>query len=50
MKRRLVGWMARDKKNQPGQVALVLARGIGRAFLEPAVDVRRLAEFLDRSG
>jgi len=47
---RLVGWMARDKKNQPGQVALVLARGIGRAFLEPAVDVRRLAEFLDRSG
>jgi 3-dehydroquinate synthase len=46
---RLAGWMAKDKKNQPGQLALVLTRGIGQAFLEPAVDVRRLAEFLDRS-
>ena len=47
---RLAGWMARDKKNQPGQLALVLVRGIGQAFLEPAVDSRRLAEFLDSSG
>ena len=47
---RLGGWMAKDKKNQPGQIALVLARGIGRAFLDPAVDIRRLAEYLDRSG
>ena len=46
----LAGWMAKDKKNQPGQVALVLARGIGRAFLEPQVDLRRVAEFLDSSG
>jgi 3-dehydroquinate synthase len=45
----LAGWMAKDKKNQPGQLALVLARGIGKAFLEPAVDVRRLTEFLDRA-
>ncbi len=44
---RLADWMARDKKNQPGRVALVLARGIGRAFLEPSVDTRRLAQFLD---
>ena len=44
---RLAGWMARDKKNQPGRVALVLTRGIGRAFLEPAVDSRRLIQFLD---
>ncbi len=44
---RLVGWMARDKKNQPGQLALVLTRGIGRAFLESSVDSRRLAQFLD---
>ena len=47
---RLAGWMAKDKKNHPGQLALVLVRGIGRAFLEPAVDVRRMTEFLDRSG
>ena len=46
---RLTGWMVRDKKNQPGQLALVLARGIGKAFLEPAVDLRRLTEFLDRA-
>ena len=46
---RLAEWVARDKKNKPGQVALVLARGIGRAFLEPNVDARRLAEFLDRA-
>ena len=43
----LTGWMARDKKNQPGRVALVLTHGIGRAFLEPSVDSRRLAQFLD---
>jgi 3-dehydroquinate synthase len=46
---RLPGWMARDKKNQPGRIALVLTHGIGRAFLEPNVDSRRLAEFLDRA-
>ena len=45
----LTGWMARDKKNQSGRTALVLARGIGRAFLEPSVDARRLAQFLDES-
>lgn len=41
--------MAGDKKNASGRQALVLARGIGRAFLEPAFDPRRLAEFLDRA-
>jgi 3-dehydroquinate synthase len=46
---RLIGRMAGDKKNRPGQVALVLARGIGRAFLEPSVDSRRLAQFLDEA-
>lgn len=45
----LFGWMGRDKKNRQGQSALVLARGIGRAFLDPAVDSRRLAAFLDRA-
>lgn len=46
---RLIPWMTADKKNSPGQVALVLVRGIGRAFVEPNVDVRRLAAFLDRA-
>ena len=46
---RLTGWMSRDKKNGPGRMALVLVRGIGRAFLDPAVDALRLAAFLDRA-
>ncbi|MFL6769824.1 MAG: 3-dehydroquinate synthase family protein [Sphingomicrobium sp.] len=46
---RLAGWLAGDKKNEAGRIALVLARGIGRAFLDPAVDPRRLADFLDRA-
>lgn len=46
---KLVGWMSRDKKNQSGRIALVLARGIGRTFLDPNVDVRRLTEFLARA-
>ena len=45
---KLTSWMSRDKKNSSGRTALVLARGIGRAFLEPAVDLQRLAAFLDR--
>ena len=44
----LLDWMARDKKNLDGGLALVLARGIGKAFLDPAVDPRRLAALLDR--
>lgn len=47
---RLANWMARDKKNLQGQLSLVLARGIGRAFLEPVVDGRRLFDFLERTG
>lgn len=46
---RLVGWMARDKKNKAGRTALVLAHGIGAAYLEPAVDSRRLTDFLARA-
>ena len=47
--RKLANWMARDKKNPPGRLSLILARGIGRAFLDPSVDSRRLLDFLDRS-
>ena len=36
---------------EPGdRIALILVRGIGRAFLEAEVDARRLAAFLDRAG
>jgi 3-dehydroquinate synthase len=46
---KLTGWINRDKKNSAGRIALVLARGIGRAFLDPAVNGQRLAAFLDRA-
>lgn len=45
----LAGWMAGDKKNAAGRTALILARGIGRAFLDPNVDTRRLNDFLGRA-
>jgi 3-dehydroquinate synthase len=47
---RLVRRMAGDKKNLDGRLALILARGVGKAFLEPNVEARRLADFLDRAG
>ena len=42
----LLDWMARDKKNDGGTLTLILARGIGRAFVERGVDHARLAAFL----
>ena len=45
----IAGRMNRDKKNDAAGIALVLARGIGKAYLERAVDPRQLADFLDRS-
>ena len=45
----LANWIARDKKSQQGNLSLVLARGIGRAFFEPSVSSRRLLDFLDRA-
>jgi 3-dehydroquinate synthetase len=42
--------MAGDKKNMDGRLALILLRGIGKAFLEMNVDARRLTGFLDRDG
>ena len=47
---RLVKRMSGDKKNIDGRLALVLARGIGKSFLEPNVNARRLGDFLDRAG
>jgi len=46
---KLAGWINRDKKNSAGRTALVLVRGIGRAFLDPAIDSQRLTAFLDRA-
>jgi 3-dehydroquinate synthase len=41
--------IGRDKKKTGPRLALVLARGIGRAFVDDSVDPRRLADFLNRS-
>jgi 3-dehydroquinate synthase len=42
----LVKWMARDKKNDGAALTLILARGIGQAFVARDVDPARLAAFL----
>jgi 3-dehydroquinate synthase len=42
----LLEFMKRDKKGERGDVALVLARGIGRAFLAKGVDDAKLLAFL----
>ena len=46
---RLLDWMGRDKKNDGGALSLVLAHGIGRAYLDRAVDQQRLAAFLNEA-
>ena len=43
----LLDWMDRDKKNDGSALRLVLARGVGAAFFEGAIDRSRLAAFLD---
>ena len=42
----LLPLMAGDKKNEGGRLRLVLARGIGQAFLSDGVEPERLAAFL----
>ena len=42
----LLKWIARDKKNDGAALTLILARGIGRAFVARDVDPARLAAFL----
>jgi 3-dehydroquinate synthase len=46
----LVRRMAGDKKAEGGRLTLVLARGIGEAFVERSVDADRLTEFLRTEG
>jgi len=43
----LLNWIARDKKNEGTKPTLILARGIGQAFIARDVDPRPLVEFLD---
>jgi 3-dehydroquinate synthase len=45
----LIEWIRRDKKNAAGKLALVLVRGIGRAYLDRSVDGQRLSAFLERA-
>ena len=42
----LLDWIARDKKNDGAALTLILARGIGQAFVARDVDPARLAAFL----
>ncbi|TKD51111.1 3-dehydroquinate synthase [Sphingomonas baiyangensis] len=44
---RLVAHMAHDKKMEGGTLPFLLARGIGRTFLDRSVDLRDVARFLD---
>jgi 3-dehydroquinate synthetase len=41
--------MAQDKKVKSGRLALVLARGVGQAFVERDVSMPQLTEFLARA-
>jgi len=45
--RRLVARMRDDKKNQDGRITLILARGIGNAYIETNVDEEDLVAFLE---
>ena len=45
----LLPLMGADKKNEGGQLRLVLTRGIGDAFLARDVEAARLADFLARA-
>jgi 3-dehydroquinate synthase len=44
----LAGHMVHDKKARDGRLVLVLARGIGRAFLDDSVSPAEIADFLDQ--
>lgn len=46
----LIALMAGDKKAEAGRITLVLARGVGEAFVEKTVDVADLTAFLREQG
>jgi 3-dehydroquinate synthase len=41
--------MVHDKKREGGRTAFILARGIGRAFVDKGVDLADVADFLNRA-
>lgn len=43
---RLLAWMGSDKKNEAGQLTLILARGIGQAFVRKDNDGEDVLQFL----
>ena len=45
---RLVGHMRHDKKASGGKLPFLLARGIGRTYLDDSVDLAEVQAFLDR--
>jgi len=44
----LLGHMMQDKKKSEGRLALILARGIGKAFITRDIDNATLLAFLTR--
>lgn len=48
MGERLVAHMAQDKKMDAGRLTFVLARGIGKSYLEREVDMERVTALLNR--
>lgn len=46
---RLFARMRDDKKNQAGEITLILARGIGKAWIDPRIDATHLVAFLETS-
>ena len=47
--RRLVAHMMHDKKREGGRTAFILVSGIGKAFVDKAVELADVADFLDRA-
>jgi 3-dehydroquinate synthase len=47
---RLIGHMMQDKKAERGRITLILARGLGRAFVAKTVDAGPLKDFLIQEG
>ncbi len=46
---RLMDHMSRDKKVNDGRLTFVMTKGIGQAYLDNAVDMTTVAEFLERA-
>ena len=44
----LVAHMAHDKKKSSGRVPFILARGIGRAYVDPTIELAEIEDFLAR--